>query len=284
VSVSQSSVAALPATWTDRYLAMLEVERSAPGLEALTEITRAHLESVLFGTVQAVLRKQASPQGPVPPLDLAALLDAWEKRAGSGVCFEIAGMMHRLLTSLGYRAHIVLGGIRWLGGHTAVVVDLDGRRHMVDVGNASPFFTPIPLDRTTEVWHVGLGYRFRAGDTEHVWVQDRWIDGAWQPFCTYDVRPAADTDREAAYQRHHDPYASWVVSSLRLIRCGPSEVTVLNDASLTRFTDVGKSVETIDDPSAYAHLAAELFGAPNLPIDAARAALAAHRADSNTTH
>jgi len=187
--------------------------------------------------------------------------------------------VHRLLTSLGYRAFIVLGGIRRLGGHTAVVVVLDGRRYMIDVGNASPFFAPIPLDGTTEVWHVSLGYRFRAGDAEHRWIQDRWIDGDWQQFCTYDVRPAAEADRETAYQWHHDPHESWVVSSLRLIRCGPSEVTVLNDASLTRFTHAGKTVETIDDPSAYARLAAELFEAPGLPIDAVWAALAAHRID-----
>jgi arylamine N-acetyltransferase len=222
---------------------------------------------------------QASPEGPVPPLDLAALLDVWERRAGTGVCFEIAGMVHRLLTELGYCAHIVLGGIEQLGGHTAVVVDLAGRLYTIDVGNASPFFAPIPIDGITEIWHVGLGYRFRVGHAEHCWAQDRWIDGDWRQYCTYDLRPADEAIREAAYQRHHRPDESWVVSSLRLIRCGRSEVTILRDASLTRFTDAGKTVETIDDPSAYARLDTELFGAPNLLIGAVRAALAAQLVD-----
>ena len=63
MTVSQPTLATLPATWTDRYLAMLGVERAAPSLEALSELSRAHLKAVLFGTVQSVLRKRATPAG-----------------------------------------------------------------------------------------------------------------------------------------------------------------------------------------------------------------------------
>jgi arylamine N-acetyltransferase len=276
VSTSQTILATLPATWTDRYLAMLGVERGTPSLEALTRLNRAHVESVLFGTVQSVLRKRAQPEGPVPPMDPAALLDAWERRAGSGVCFEVAGMVHLLLTELGYQSHVALATVSgfWPGGHQGVVVELDGRRYLVDVGNGAPFFSPIPLDGTTELRHVGLAYRFHPGDEPHIWVQDRWINGAWDPFCTYDLRPPLDAEIEAAYQRHHQPGESWVVSVLRLIRCGPAEVTVLNDATVTRFKDTGKSVETIEDPAEYRRIAADLFDAPDLPIDETRTALA----------
>src|SRR5689334_7104335 len=104
MSVSQPILATLPATWTDRYLVMLGVEHKSPSLAALTQLTQAHQETVLFGTVQSVLRRKDTPSGPVPPTDPAALLDAWEAHAGTGVCFEIAGMVHRLLVSLGYRA------------------------------------------------------------------------------------------------------------------------------------------------------------------------------------
>ena len=219
MTVSQPTLATLPATWTDRYLAMLGVERAAPSLEALSELSRAHLNAVLFGTVQSVLRKRATPEGPVPPLDLAAMLHDWERRTGSGVCFEAAAMVHQLLTSLGYQAYVVLATIRRPGGHQAVVVEFDGRRWMVDVGNGAPFFDPIPLDEVSEVHHVGLSYRFHPGDEPHIWVQDRLIDGAWQPFCTYDLRHASAADREASYQRHHVLSESWVASTVRLIRC-----------------------------------------------------------------
>jgi N-hydroxyarylamine O-acetyltransferase len=263
--------------WTRRYLALLGVEHPAPSLEALTQLTRAHVERVPFGTVTSLFRKRAHPVGPMPPLDPAALLEVWERRVGSGVCFEIAEMVWRLLLALGYRAHVTLGtvGLGWPGGHQAVVVDLDGRRHLVDVGNGAPLFEPIPLDGVVEARHVGLGYRFRPGDDADHWIQERCIDGAWEPFCTYDLRPATPAGRDAAYQRHHVPSESWVVTSLLLVRCGPDGVDVLRDASLTRYAAQGKTTTTIDDPAANRRLVGEVFGAPDLPIDEARAALAA---------
>jgi len=280
VTVSQPILATLPATWTDRYLALLGIERHVPGLEVLARLTRAHLKRVLFGSVSSLLRRQAHPTGSVPPLDLSKVLESWEHRVGSGVCFEIAEMVHQLLIALGYRAHIVLGTILWPGGHQGVVVELDGRRYLIDVGNGAPFFEPILLDGVVEVWHVGLGYRFHPGDDEYSWIQDRFIDGGWQSFCTYDLRPASAAERETGYQRHHVYGGSFVVSTLRVIRCTDNAVSVLADDTLTLYTDAGKTVEAVGCPSAFSRLAADILEAPNLPINEARAALVSIRAAS----
>ncbi|MDP8924588.1 MAG: hypothetical protein M3O34_17170 [Chloroflexota bacterium] len=120
---------------------------------------------------------------------------------------------------------------------------------------------------------AGLAYRFRPGESADEWVQDRWIDEAWKPFCHYDLRPADAATREAAYQRHHVPTESWVASTLTLIRCEEDRVTVLRNAELTRFTADGKQVERIADAAAYERLAAEEFALPNLQIAEARRAL-----------
>ena len=74
----------------------------------------------------------------------------------------------------------MLAGVNWWGGHQVNVVELDGRPRMVDPGNGAPFFDPIPLDQVFEIHHLGLSYRFRPGDDEHAWVQDRWIEGEWR--------------------------------------------------------------------------------------------------------
>ena len=50
-----------------------------------------------------------------------------------------------------------------------------------------------------------------------------------------------------------------------------------NLAELRHFTVDGKTAERVSDKTDYAALAAGTFGVPNLPIDAARAALAARR-------
>ena len=183
-------------------------------------------------------------------------------------------MLGRLLVALGYRAHVVLGDITFPGSHMAVLVELHGRRYLVDVGNGAPFFEPIPLDGPVEVRRAGLAYRVRPGDAAQEWVQDRWIDGAWEPFCRYDLRPPDPRQREAAYQRHHTPGESWVVGSLTLVRCGPDEVCRLRDQEFTRYPPGGKQTSRVTEPAAFASLAAEVFELPGLPVEEGLRALA----------
>jgi N-hydroxyarylamine O-acetyltransferase len=137
--------------WVDRYLAVLGVERAEPSLDALTAITRAHLREIHFENLTSLLRSAAHPGAPVPPLDPEELLANWEHRRGGGVCYEVASMVNRLLRGLGYQAFIAPGQILSPGGHLAVVVEVDGGRYLVDLGNGAPLFEPIPLDREVEV-------------------------------------------------------------------------------------------------------------------------------------
>jgi arylamine N-acetyltransferase len=266
------------AGWVQRYLAVLGVERAEPSRAALLTLTNAHLRAVAFENVTALLRRAAHPVGPVPALDFDALLRNWETGRGGGVCFEIAGMFGRLLERLGYNASGILGQISFPGSHQALVVDLDGDRLLVDVGNGAPFFEPIPLDRTVEVRRAGLAYRFRRGETEESRVQDRWIKGAWEHFCRYDLGAPTKNERDDAYQRHHQIGESWVVGDPRLIRCGQDEVLRYGEGEFIRYTAGGKQTEPIGDDADFARLASEVFWLPALPIaeaNRARAQLAA---------
>jgi arylamine N-acetyltransferase len=115
----------------------------------------------------------------------------------------------------------------------------------------------------------GLSYRFRvAPDRPNAWIQDRLIEGNWQPFCTYDVEPASEADRQNAYQRHHLVGQSWVVDNLTLIRCTDADVWSLRDDRLTHFDASGrKTVSTLDSPAVFREVAADLFNLPHAPID-----------------
>lgn len=253
-----------------RYLELLRVEQSEPSLALLERLTAAHMATVPFSNVTCILRRRAAGEAPVPPLDPETVLAAWEQGRGGGVCFEMAEMVWRLLVGLGYPAHIALGWRGFLGSHQAVVVGVDGERYLVDVGNGSPFFEPIPLGRPFEVRRAGLAFRFRA--EADAAFQERWIDGEWQTFCRYELGPPDEQLREAAYQRHHTPGESWVVDSLRLVRCLPDEVLSLRRSELVRYTPRGKETRPISDPVA---VAAEVFDLPDLPVAAALRALEA---------
>jgi N-hydroxyarylamine O-acetyltransferase len=253
--------------WTDRYLALLRVDGGSPSLKQLSALVRAHVLTVPFENVTALLRRRAHPSGPVPQPDPEVLLASWERRAGGGVCFEIAMMFERLLSSLGYRTHLVVGQISMPFGHQAIVVELGGKRYLVDMGSGAPIFAPLPLDNgPTEVHQSGLSFRFRATDEPDTLFQDRMIDGAWKQHCRYTMTPASAEDRNTGYQHHHTPNASWVTGSLTMVRSTEHEVFALKDATLTRHTAGGKSAKTLSSTADYQRTAAEVYGLPGLGI------------------
>ena len=260
-----------PQQWVDRYLALLGEPTAAPSLPFLSALIRAQFRAVTFENVTSLLRRAATPDGPVPSLDPEALLANWEAERGGGVCYEISAMFHRLIRALGYDAELVLAQISIPDGHQALQVRLDGARYLVDVGTGSPIFRPIPLTSTTEFRHAGLSYRFRADEPGH-WLQERLFDGEWKQTCRYDLSPLDPERQYIAYQHHQTPGATWVLDKIRLIRCEDDVVYSLTGPELTTVTTAGKRTDQLTTLAAYASLAAETFGLSRLPLtDAADA-------------
>jgi arylamine N-acetyltransferase len=222
--------------WTQRYLDFLGVgPLPRADVATLRRIARRHLERVPFESVTSVLRRRLAHGEQVPPLDVESMLDSWIARRSGALCFEASEMVSHLLGTLGYDAHPVLGQISFPGSHQAVLVHVDGARYLVDVGNGAPFFDPIPMDDTFEIRQAGLSYRFHP-DGPGVSVQDRWIEGAWKPFCRYVLTPPESAEREAAYQQHHVIGCSWVVDTITVVSCTAHEVWSLRDLQLTHLT------------------------------------------------
>jgi N-hydroxyarylamine O-acetyltransferase len=275
---------ALSPNWTQRYLDLLGLEREAPSVDALTRIVKAHVLTIPFENVTAHLRRRATPSGQVPAPDPTVLLDAWERRAGGGVCFDIVTMAASLLRSLGYRTDLILGHISGPFGHQGMVIHLDGMRYLVDLGNGAPLFAPIPLEGVTEVRRHGLGFRFRRSDDaprlagHEEWIRDRADGDAWLPSCRFELQPGADADRDAGYQHHMTPGTTWVLGTITMNRSTAEAAYSLRDNTLVRYTDGGKETTTIATTADYRRVATEVFGLPGLPIKDGLAALAAHKA------
>ena len=253
--------------WIDRYLALLGVQRGAPDLATLNAIIRAH-RGIAFENVSSLIRRQATPEGPVPLLDLGAVLATWTARGGGGVCYEVGSMLGRLLEELGFVAYPVLAQISFPGSHSALMAELGGSQLLVDVGNGQPLFEAIPVDTTTEISRAGLHYRFGLDPTSGKLVQDRWVDGAFKPFVSYEMSAATPAEMEASYQRHHAlPPMTFVMQTFRLVRCTDDEVIQLRDHELTRYTAGAKSTEEVHGLARYRELVAGPFGFPGMDVE-----------------
>ena len=258
--------------WVRDYLGFIGGRHDAPSFAAISELMRRQIMAVPFENLTSILRRYEHLSEPVPAPNPDELLDNWRQKRGGGVCYELSAMFARLLNALGYDARLVLGQISIPGGHQAIVVELSGDSYLVDVGSGSPLFEPIPLGQVFEVQRAGLGFRFRPGDEDQIWVQDRWLDNAWVQHCRYDLRPISTEVRMAAYQHHHTPGASWVIGAPRIVRCSDDVVYRMIGNEFVHFSADDKRKEQVESSDQFALLATEVFGTPGIPVvDAFRA-------------
>ncbi len=143
----------------DRYLNLLGVTRERPSLEALRDLTRAHLTHVPFENVSKLyLSRQPDLRG-LPGLE--RFLDDIERHHFGGTCYSNNFHLYQLLEHLGYRVSLCGADMSTPDVHVVNLVDLDGSQYLVDGGYAAPVLEPMSLDRT-------LDQEIRAGRDRYV--------------------------------------------------------------------------------------------------------------------
>ncbi|MBT2398107.1 arylamine N-acetyltransferase [Streptomyces sp. ISL-100] len=148
----------------DAYLAHLGYEGDrAPTLKTLRELHRAHVLSVRWENLDAVLRGDV-------PLDLATLQGKMIGNARGGYCFEHASLYAAALERLGFTFFAVLGRIR-MGApkmlpttHAMLIVEIDGQRRLSDIGFGASPLEPIELTDGTETTDGVWAYRLGRGE------------------------------------------------------------------------------------------------------------------------
>lgn len=126
-----------------RYLRLLGLDRSAPSLEALGQLTRAHLGRVPFENVSKLYYRH--DEGRRLP-SLRQFLDGIERHHFGGTCYANNSHLNALLRHLGYQARLCGADMSRPDVHVVSLVDLEEGRYLVDGGYGAPFLDPIPLD------------------------------------------------------------------------------------------------------------------------------------------
>lgn len=171
-----------------RYLRVLRLQRREASLEALSELTAAHLFNIPFENISKLWRHREGVDC-VP--EIAMFLDGIERFNFGGTCYSNNFHFHSLLRSLGYDARVCAADMASPGAHMVVIVALKGREYLVDVGYAAPFLTPMPLDLSHE-FAVTAGsdrYVLHPQDADGASRMELYRDGALKH--GYVVHPAA---------------------------------------------------------------------------------------------
>lgn len=148
------------------YLKRLNATHDCPSLENLSELLQQHVRTIPFENLD-VIRK-------VPIyLNINTIYEKLIERKRGGYCYELNGLFHALLTSLGYDAHLISATVlrpnnEWAkpDTHAVILVHLE-QPYLVDVGfGATTPRVPVPLNGTAKTT-IGETYKIEqyADDT-----------------------------------------------------------------------------------------------------------------------
>jgi arylamine N-acetyltransferase len=128
----------------ERYLAILGLEAEPPSRRALSRLVRAHLIRVPFENISKLFLRKRQGAETIPSLE--EYLDGIERFNMGGTCYANNTSFYLLLRQLGYEVKLCGADMSQADVHVVIMVRVDGREYLVDVGYAAPFYEPMPRD------------------------------------------------------------------------------------------------------------------------------------------
>ncbi|WP_434967337.1 arylamine N-acetyltransferase family protein [Janibacter indicus] len=222
------------------YLGRTGAAEETPSLAALTRLLHAHVTTFPFDTVDVLLGQHRG-------VDLDTVGAKFLDHHRGGYCFEHATLFHAVLLALGYDARLLLGRVGDPATaprtHLAVVVTIDGVRHLCDPGIGVPPTAPIELRDGARVeggiWPHEIR-RVDEGSAGAAWQLWRVRSGGWEHMHTMDELQVREVDVAMGHHWTSTSPRSHFRRSLTLARHGvaadgtPVQVSVSTDTITER--------------------------------------------------
>lgn len=245
----------------ERYLGLLGVQRRKPGIDALCEIVRAHLERIPFENISKLYHKKHNNLRSLPSLEL--FLDGVERFNFGGTCYTNNYYLHQLLASLGYQTLLCGADMTHPDVHIVNIVSLEKREYLVDVGYGAPFWEPMPRDLTAE-YILELGrerYVLKPRDAQGRSRMELYRDGIRKH--GYTVKPAPRQIGDFA-QVIADSYKeeATFMNVLMLTRFYPNRSVVIDNLKVIESEGTGSRARTLGSQEELVRAVHETFGMP----------------------
>ncbi len=129
-----------------RIQSYLEVTPAPPSAANLALLVRAYTRKVPWESASRIAKRAVTDKtADCPRWPEEFWHDALQRGCG-GTCFESNYAFFALLLSLGYQGYLTINDMGdTLGCHTAIILHLEGKRWLADVG--LPLYAPIPIDK-----------------------------------------------------------------------------------------------------------------------------------------
>lgn len=133
----------------------------APSFEGLSHLYAAWCQRVPFDNLRKLIHLRAGESGPLPGSDAGDFFASWLKDGTGATCWGGHTALHALLVALGFRAARGYGTMMVAPdippNHGTVVVELEGRRYLVDASLLHGEPLELSATDTTRVVHGAWG-------------------------------------------------------------------------------------------------------------------------------
>jgi arylamine N-acetyltransferase len=193
----------LAADLTTQVLAHLKVTPTAPTLALLDTLIAAYIRTVPWESAFRIAKRARTKETADCP---RWPLEFWQdnrQRGGGGTCFESNYAFYSLLLALGYEGYLTINNMGdSIGCHTAIVLFIDGRKWLADVG--IPLYAPLSInpDETTTRATPFLNFAV-VPDGRNRYQIERWPHPARNVFTLID-EPVPDATYRAATTADYD--------------------------------------------------------------------------------
>jgi arylamine N-acetyltransferase len=252
---------ALTSAERSRYLRVLGVPPRAPSLEALSELTAAHLTRVPFENVSKLYRARHAGFRGIP--GLSEYLEDIERNALGGTCYSNNYYLHRLLGSLGYDVALCGADMSSPDVHLANIVRIEGREYIVDGGYGAPFLEPMPrdLDRDYEITLGRERYVLRPRDAAGRSPLELHREGKRDHGYLLKPEPRSIDEFAAIVADSYAPTATFM-NALAIVRFRPGRSLVLHNLTLIESEGEHVRKERIASAAALQAVVERRFGIP----------------------
>lgn len=248
------------------YRELLNLGSSAVSLESLTGIIQAHLMRLPFENISKLLYYRNEGALGIPSLE--RYLEGAKRYAFGGTCYANNYYLSRLLGHLGFKVRLCGASMSRPDVHAVIIVTLEGRDWLVDVGYGAPLLEPLPLEERSDVV-------VRFDDVEYV-LHPRTDDGRsrlemrrdGQAVHGYTINPAGREIEhfEPAIRDSYRDDATFM-NSILLARYSVGRSTVIHNLSVTRYDGEQKRVSMAENVGQLAELIEREFGIPSRLAD-----------------
>ncbi|GHA53483.1 arylamine N-acetyltransferase [Photobacterium aphoticum] len=206
--------------------------------------------------------------GQAVTLDEDAIFEKLVNNHRGGYCFELNGLLHRVLKAVQFDVVKTLGRVHVSGtptgrGHLVNIVTLDNQQWLVDAGfGASTPRTPLPLKLNQVLNTDTQTFRF-VHDAQFGFMLQCMENEEWQNLYSLDMNEVCQGDLE--YGNHYastSPHSLFTNNLIAIARTAQGNVTLFNDR--LKITDAGTTTEKlIQDETQYNHILKMHFGIDN---------------------